>query len=476
MNHRIIFNLFLILLLICTEIYAQDYKNVEKIISEIETSIANTDNKEQQERAAALSGEVDLEILNKRITHLEAIINGLKNSSKDAALESKLNQLITELKKIIEKQTTPPLSSIKVGFLTQVHGQAIEEQASALQENNPDYTKHWQRQIYVRRLRVLLGGEIAKNTTFFFETDAPNLGKVSTSGTKDSKISIYVQDAQIQHTFIPELSIIAGLQLVGIARNGLQSAASLMGLDYGSYQFTVSGPLDNSVGRDLGINLRGFLFNNRLEYRTGLFSGRNINLYSPLRLTGRFQYNFKDIEKGFYYTGTTLGKGDIFSVGCGVDKQGSYSAFAIDAMYDSPLGNLGSVTFSSSVSFLDGGGTDNDSTIFTGLIPKQSIYFAELGYFFKDWNIQPYVKYEAQDVNASVLKQVGADESNLALKNKLRSSQRVGFGVNYFISGHNINVKLLYEVVLRNRVSMDPNSVEQASNGTLTFQLQYFTF
>jgi hypothetical protein len=458
MNYRMIFNLLFIILFFCTQGKAQDYKNIEKIISEIETSLTKTDNKEQHERAAALSGDVDLEVLNKRITHLETIINELNNPSEDAVLESKLNELIAELKKIIEKQTTPPLSS------------------SALQENNPDYSKHWQRQIYVRRLRVLLGGEIAKNTTFFFETDAPNLGKVSTNGTKDSKISIYVQDAQVQHTFMPELSIIAGLQLVGIARNGLQSAASLLALDYGSYQFTTSGPLDNSVGRDLGINLRGFLFNDRLEYRTGVFSGRNINLYSPLRLTGRFQYNFKDIEKGFYYTGTTLGKGNIFSVGCGIDKQGSYSAFAIDAMYDSPLGNLGSVTFSSSVSFLDGGGTDNDSTVFTGLIPKQSIYFAELGYFFKDWNIQPYVKYEAQDVNASVLKQVGANESNLELKNKLRSSQRVGFGVNYFISGHNINLKLLYEVVLRNRVSMDPNSVEQASNGTLTFQLQYFTF
>jgi hypothetical protein len=328
----------------------------------------------------------------------------------------------------------------------------------------------------VRRLRILLGGEIAKNTTFFFETDAPNLGKVSANGTKDSKISVYVQDAQVQHTFMPELSIIAGLQLVGFARNGLQSAASLMGLDYGAYQFTISGPLDNSVGRDLGINLRGFLFNDRFEYRTGLFSGKNINMYSPLRLTGRFQYNFKDIEKGFYYSGTTLGKGELLSVGCGVDKQGSYSAFAIDGMYDSPLGSLGSVTFSSSISFLDGGGTDKDSTVFTGLIPKQSIYFAELGYFFKDWNIQPYLKYEAQDVNASVLKQVGANESNLELKNRLKSSQRIGLGVNYFINAHNISIKLLYEVILRNRISLDPNSAEQASNGALTFQLQYFTF
>ncbi len=375
----------------------------------------------------------------------------------------------------LNAQTPPPVTSIKVGFLTQVHAQTLQEPVTALQESTPDFNRRWQRQLYVRRLRVLLGGNIAENTSFFFEVDAPNLGKVNASGTKDAKISMFVQDAQVQHTFFPELSVIAGLQLVGIARNGLQSAASLMALDYGSYQFITSAPLDNVTGRDLGINLRGFL-GERFEYRTGLFSGKNTDMYSPLRFASRFQYNFKDVEKGFYYTGTTLGKGEILSVGGGFDKQGSYTAFAFDAVNDMPLSDLGSVTLAASVSFLDGGGSDKDSTVFTGSIPKQIIFYMEAGYFFKDLNIQPYLKYEHQNVNAKVLKQVGAELNSLTLQNKLRSGSRIGFGLNYFLNGHNVNVKLLYEVVSRNRMSMDSVNYEKTTDGVVTLQLQYFTF
>lgn len=477
-------------------IYSQDFKKVVEIVDEMETSLKQMIAKEESQRQTEISSIKDdiekitqqiqnvsagnnsseIEALHNRIQLIENKLN--ENKTPDVSeLTNQLNNLITELKKIIDTSKNPPLlPSIKVGFLAQVYGQTLQEQSTAVQNANPDFTQHWQRQIYVRRLRIILGGDIAKNTTFFFETDAPNLGKVNSAGVKDAKISMYVQDAQIQHTFAPELSLIAGLQLVGISRNGLQSAASLMGLDYGAYQFTINAPLDNLVGRDLGVNLRGHLLDERLEYRAGVFSGRNTNAYSPLRFTSRLHYNFKDKEKGFYYTGTTLGKGEILSFGAGVDMQGSYKAFSFDGFNDMPLSDLGSVTLSASISFLDGGGSDTDSTVFTGLIPKQTIMFAELGYFFKDYNLQPYVKYESQNVNADVLKQVNANSSNLALINKIRSSERLGFGLNYFLSGHNASLKILYEINMRNRTSLVPNTSEKVSNGMLTLQLQYFTF
>jgi hypothetical protein len=483
---------------------AQDFKKVVVIVDEMEKSLKGMIAKEETQRQTditSLQKEIknlheqikstsetntnstnNFESLVGRIGLLENKVNSVNVASDTKELAGQLNQLLTELKKVIEStkpitvQTPPPLFSVKAGFLAQVQGQTIQEQTTSAQDANPNYSLHWQRQIFVRRLRVILGGDIAKNTTFFFESDAPNLGKVNATGVKDSKISMYVQDAYVQHTFMPELSLIAGLQLVGISRNGLQSAASLMGLDYGSYQFTASGPLDNSVGRDFGINFRGFLFDERLEYRTGVFSGRNTNLYSPLRFTTRLMYCFKDKEKGIFYTGTILGKGEILSLGGGIDLQGSYSAFSFDAMSDFSTGNLGSITASVSLSFLNGGGSDKDSTVFTGLIPKQSILFAELGYFFKDLNLQPYLKYEFQNVNATVLKQVGATLATLDLQNKLRSNQRFGIGVNYYLNGHNANIKLLYEVVYRNRASLILNESESATNGMLSLQLQYFTF
>jgi hypothetical protein len=364
---------------------------------------------------------------------------------------------------------------IKVGILAQIHAQAAQEQTSAAQDADPSFDRHWMRQIYVRRLRLLLSGSISENTSFFFDSDAPNIGKVDGSGGKPSKVQMYVQDAQIQHTVVPEFGVIAGLQLVGTTRNSLQGAASLMSIDYGAYQFVTSGPLDNNVGRDLGVNFRGFLASERLEYRAGIFSGRNFNLYSPLRTTVRINYAFKDREKGFFYTGTSLGKSEILSLGAGLDAQGGFCEASVDGFADMAIGETSFLTLSASLSVLDGGGSDVDSTFFTSSIPKQSIVFAEAGWFNRDWGVQPLVKYESQSVHATVLKQVGATEGTLALQNSLRSSKRLGIGVNYFSDSHNASVKVLYEQILLNRASLRPGTWESSRSGQLTIQIQYYS-
>ncbi|MFH1194383.1 MAG: hypothetical protein V1720_01645 [bacterium] len=496
----ILFTIILVILPL-NQAAAQDFKKIIAIVVEMENSLKQLiANEESARQADFTSLKNDIEVLQQKIDQIPA---GLDDSTtvdlkglaaRVAQIEAKvknlpdvnglvlqLNQLIGELKTAIQTaptpvQTTPPLFNIKTGILLQAHAQAIQEGSTVTQDADPNYTQHWQRQLFVRRIRVILGGDIAKNTSFFFETDAPNIGKLTGQGVKDTKFTMYIQDAYIQHSFMPELSVIAGLQLVGISRNGLQSAASLMGLDYGSYQFLTSGPLDNSAGRDFGVNLRGFLFDERLEYRAGMFSGKSTNPYSPFRVASRFNYSFFDKEKGIFYPGTTLGKGQIVSVGAGFDMQRSYSAFSFDGFADLPLGSPGSVTFSSSFTLLDGGGSDTDSTMFTGSIPKQSIFFGELGYFFKDLNLQPYVKYEVKDVNATVLKQVGATTATLEYVNQLKSSQRFGVGLNYFITGHNANVKILYEILMGNRASLTAGVSESYSTGLLTIQLQYFTF
>jgi hypothetical protein len=367
--------------------------------------------------------------------------------------------------------------AVKVGTLAQVQTLGAQEQTTAAQDADPNYHSHWQRQLYVRRLRVLVGGNISRSTSLFFESDAPNIGKVSASGTKLSGVSMYVQDAYVQQTFCPEVSLVAGLQLVGITRNSLQSAASLMALNYGTYSFVPTGPLDNSVGRDVGFNARGFLLDERLEYRAGAFSGKNLNLYSPLRYTVRLNYDFFDREKGFFYTGTTLGKGHLLAVGGGFDLQESYAGYAVDAMADMPLFGAGSVTVSASFSHLDGGGSDADSTFFTGQIPRQNVLFAEAGYFLADWGLQPYFKYEAQIVDARVWKQVGATSpESLNLQNELRTGRRYGGGVNYYLNGHGASFKVLYEHVLRNRLTLDKKSWESAGSNELSFQVQYYVY
>ncbi len=459
--------------------HSQDYAKVSKIVNEVKESLYSL-NKNVNENGTAIA-VVKKENSETNLSLPQQSDSGLIVSNEPSPTkEEELASLIVEMKKMIAEykpvQNALNPSTIKVGVLAQFHGQALQEQTSAAYDANPKNVQHWQRQIMIRRLRVLVGGNVTPATSFFFESDATNIGKLSSNGTKTPAVSMYVQDAQIQHTFMPELSIIAGLQLVGINRAGLQSAASLMGLNYGAYQFVTSGPLDNSVGRDIGVNLRGFLADEQLEYRFGIFSGKNVNMYSPLRITGRFNYDFYDKEKGFYYAGTTLGTGNILAFGGGFDLQGSYSGISIDAFYDAPVGSAGSLTLLTGISRLDGGGSNADSTVFTGLIPKQFITMFEIGYFLKEYSLQPYFRYEDQNVNASVLKQVGATSTTLELQNRLRSGSRYGVGLNYYVKAHTANIKILYEMVKRNRLSVSPGQSESVTTGELTIQLQYFFY
>ena len=496
--HRMISAALVCVLAVCT-VQAQDVARVAELVAKVDSTLRRITARTESPRTPDLAS-VRTEVSAVRVPEQQPALNTppveigpaqpLTIEDRLAALESaprsemspEVTQLLGDLRKAVDElraKTAPPAEvfpSIKVGLLSQFHAQALQEQTTVQQDMNPLYTRHWQRQLYIRRLRVLVAGNVTKSTSFFFESDATNIGRVGATGSKINGVSMYVQDAQVQHTFMPELSFIVGLHLVGISRNGLQGATTLMGLNYGSYQFITSTPLDNSVGRDLGVTARGFFADERFEYRAGLYSGRNVNLYSPLRSAVRLQYCFLDREKGFFYSGTTLGKGRMFNIGVGADMQGSYRGLSADVFLDLPVGDAGALTVSASAGSLNGGGTDVDSTSFTALVPKQSILFFEAGYLFRALHLQPYVKYESQDVHAAVLKQVGATMASLGYQNALRSGTRWGLGLNYFINGHGASVKALYEIVSRSRPSLVPGVAEKVTNGEATLQVQFYTF
>lgn len=442
---------------------AQDFKKVIEVVGELEDSVNVRLRQEADER------RMETAKLQNDVAELRKLL--LETRGQLAAKDSALAKAAAK-----PPAPVPSYPNIKVGALVQVQGIGSQEKTTAAQDQNPDYKPHWARQIQLRRMRILVGGNVSAQTLFFFESDSPLLGEVTGSGVKGIKMSMFVQDAYIQHTFVPEFSIIAGLQLVGITRNGLQSAATLMPVNYGAYTFMPSTPTDSYVGRDAGFAARGFLVDERLEYRLGMYSGRSFNLYTPLRYTARVNYNLMDREKGYFYTGSTLGKGSILAFGGGMDMETSFRGYAVDGFMDMPVFDLGSLTASASISFYDGGGESADSSYFTQNVPKQTIIFAEVGYLFREIGLQPVVKYEAQTVNEDVAKHAGAATPEaLDLSNTLKSGSRFGVGLNYFVNGHNFNAKLMYERVFRNRLGTG-GKAENVNTAEIHFQLQYFTF
>jgi hypothetical protein len=168
-------------------------------------------------------------------------------------------------------------STLNIGFLGQLQGEALD---------NAD-ASHTQQNLFFRRARIMLGGKINDKLSFFFETDSPNLGKGTAAGTKTDN-TILVQDFSLTYSFSDKLKLDGGMLLVPVTHNSQQSAASLLAVDYGPYSFQHSAPLDLKVGRDYGLQARGYLAGNHFEYRLAVLQGnRGTTSTSPLRTTVR---------------------------------------------------------------------------------------------------------------------------------------------------------------------------------------------
>jgi hypothetical protein len=394
-------------------------------------------------------------------------------------------------------------ASLRFGMMTQFQAQFTQDRSSAVQDTTANFSKKWARNLFLRRMRFFLGGTVGKDFSFFLMTDDFNYGKVSATGVKaqgggdasfvkSTPDPMFVQEAYISYTPMTELSVIGGLQLVGITRNGLQSASTLGTVDYGSYSFTQSGPTGNMVGRDFGVTLRGFLAEERLEYRAGMYSGINRDMYSPFRIVGWVNYSFLDKEKGIYYTGNTLGKGKVFSVGAGLDLQRTYVGFGGSAFLDYPVTETGSLIANLNAQFLTGG-VDSSNVAFlseyTTSLPKQFDFLGELGYYFSEYKIEPFVRVDVKSVTTNDNAQLSLSPGQFAINGdnakKLLSESRFGVGFNYWFLGHNSNLKLYYEQIMFNRYAhysplvtntanpIQQSQVESKGQSQITLQWQW---
>lgn len=330
--------------------------------------------------------------------------------------------------------------NVKFGLLLQAQGDWTQSTA------NDSYAQN----LFVRRIRFLMGGQVAKNVSFFFETDSPNLGKV-VSGAKTTS-GFIVQDAFLSWKLSDEFIVDAGLILTGIAHNSLQGATSLMAIDYGpsSFLYSAATAENNVVGRDTGFELRGYPAEKRFEYRVGIWQGnRDAASRQALRWTARLQYNFLEADTGFFYSGTSFGKRKIFTIGGGCDAQKDYKSYALDAYFDHPLGPG---ALSGQVDWIryDGGDFLKDAKGIPSL-PKQDTIYGEAGYYFPDVKLMPYFAISKKDIADTD----AGDET------------RWSVGLGYIPAGHNFNIKAAYGKV-------DPKVGRSANQFTVQMQAFYF--
>ena len=303
-------------------------------------------------------------------------------------------------------------SSIKFGFLMQGQAESVDVNLAGGGQDTSD-------NLFFRRLRILAGGKINDQWSYFFETDSPNLGK-GAKGEND----MYIQDFVVTYRPSSDAFMLdVGMLLDPVTYNSNQSAATLLATDYGPYSFAWNGPLTTKVGRDYGVRARGYLFSDHLEYRASILQGnRGTNSTNDLRFFGRLMFNVFEAQKGLFYTGTTLGKKKLLHFGVSFDKQDDYETFSADAFWDQPIGSSGNgLTMQANYSNLDG-------DVFLTSLPEQTNLMLEAGFYIASMKLLPFVQYAEQDF----------DDGALADNDKFQ------IGLGYMFAGHNGNVKLSY--------------------------------
>jgi len=305
-------------------------------------------------------------------------------------------------------------TSVSFGFLAQPQFESLENAAGTDSSNNLSF----------RRLRFIAGGKINSKLSFFVESDNPNLGKEAANGERIN--DFFLQDAYVSYAFRPEFQLDGGMILVPLSHNTGQSAASLLTVDYGAYSFLASDPTRSKVGRDYGLQARGYI-KKHFEYRVGVYRGnRNHDGEFPYRYMGRFVWYPLEADTGFFYTGTTHGQKKIIGIGATFDRQGDYSTNSVDFFLDHPLKNGDAVTLQADFIRYDGGKS------FTTL-PKQNDWLLEGSYYFKKIKLGPYVQFASRDL------------SNPASLD----DRKIQGGIAYWIQKHRINVKMGYGKLLK---------------------------
>ncbi|MEP6801185.1 MAG: porin [Acidobacteriota bacterium] len=331
-------------------------------------------------------------------------------------------------------------------------------------------TRGFSRNMFLRRVRLIVAGQVARNVTFFFQTDDQRLGNAGTGTTTPTRsltAGFVVQDAFGEWRIAGEkIMLDAGVFYVPQSRNVLTSTSSTLACDGASFVQQQNAATAGNGGRDVGLALKGYLQEDRLEYRAGVFDGQRAaatgtsGSRNAPRFAGRVQYDFLDVEKGYTYVGTNRGSRKIVVVGGWADGQGDFLAWGADAAMDLPVAG-GAATAELDYAFFDGGRQflQTAGGVTTSLLPRESTITAQTACYHAATKLQPFVRYEKLTFSDAAL--------------RTRDQRRFGAGINWFVAANNLKISGLYERI-EPAVPVARARVKDMNHFAVQIQIYYF--
>lgn len=315
----------------------------------------------------------------------------------------------------------------------------------------------------LRRARLLMYAKITPKFMILthFGVNSLNGNTLSPTG-KGEGSQVFLHDAWAQYNFTKNFTMGVGLHYFnGISRLSNQSTLNMLTLDNNRSSWATLG-LSDQFARHIGVFAKGNF--DKFQYQLAINSAMvktldertptaTIPVYRGKELLGKdagktfagyFQYSFLDTESNFlpFKVGSYLGGKKVFNIGAGffahpngavvLDGSGNpkgedVSIFAIDAFYDAPLSNNGSAITAYAVYQNNNYGKNYAF----GPYGTGSMLYAHVGYLFggekTQVRFQPYTSFSTNKYEAS------NDSRN-----------RLGLGVNAYLSGHNAKFTLEY--------------------------------
>lgn len=338
----------------------------------------------------------------------------------------------------------------------------------------------YQLNTFLRRARVFFGGAVFKKITYLLLLEASNLGRTATApdGTSSKLFNtLLFQDAWASFNFNPAFTVQTGLFLVPFCRNILQSTSTYLTLDVMATSATYIAATQTSTLRDTGLQIKGQLAGEHLEYRLGAFQGIRQSSpqagaqggKNPFRFAGYVQYEFLDPEAGYVFNGHYFGKKRVAGVSAGFDYQkldgadrDAYWAVSAAAFATIPLNGdpkTGGDEIAGVVQFLHfDPGTTLAPPPAPGGVAEQNDIGAELAYYNKGIHGSLFGKFEMRNNSDDIY-----EAANLRI---------FGGGVKYYLAEAAANFTLAY-----NRIETPdaPDTVFNPVNQlVLQIQLAYY--
>ncbi len=363
-----------------------------------------------------------------------------------------------------------PIEGATLNVSVQVQTQAMWTENGAPNGTDPAYD------IFVRRTRLLVNGDISQNFSYLFQIDNANFGKYGNFSGRAIVQDAWVGWAPTGITGGNVLYIDAGILLIPFAHHGLESTTNFITADVHTDEFRIPGNQYQGL-RDPGIQIRGWWFDKKVGFRGGVYEG-----YAPFVQNGAAQtatstcaptgagcitpkripnfsgfINFDLIgseEGGWLYGAYKWGKDPVLSIGgsaiyqsqairnTAINASGNITdqkLFSADVYLNLPQSEAAELVVEAT-GYISGNGTGSAST--------GKGFFADAGYRFGA--IAPYVSYSYYQADDCPTTGLTAAQNTACLNATTgaasQNSRNFKAGLNFFFNKNLNHLNLEFQV------------------------------